>query len=59
MTDVIQRNAANILAISLQFFTRTAAVQNIKPATPLSGAVKATSPFITSNCSTATMPAPA
>jgi hypothetical protein len=59
MTDVIQRNAANMLAISLQFFMRAAAVQDIKPATPLSGAVKATSPFVPSNCSTATMLAPA
>jgi hypothetical protein len=59
MTDAIQRNAADMLAISLQFFTRTAAVQPIKPATPISGPAKETSPFMPSNCSTVTMLAPA
>jgi hypothetical protein len=58
MTDVIQRNAANMLAISLQFFTR-AAVQAIKPTTPITESVKETSPFMPSNCKTATMFAPA
>lgn len=58
MTDVIQRNAANMLAISLQFFTR-AAVQAIKPATPMSVPVNETSAFMQTNNSTATMQLPA
>jgi hypothetical protein len=59
MIDVIQRNAANMLAISLQFFTRAAAVQAIKPATPMSVPVNETSAFMQTNNSTATMQLPA
>jgi hypothetical protein len=59
MTDVIQRNAANILAISVQFFSRTADVQTFKPTTPLSALAKETLPFVLSNCNTALMLAPA
>jgi hypothetical protein len=59
MTDVIQRNAANILAISEQFFTRAAAMQTVKPATLLSAPAKETLPFMLSKCSTALMLVPA
>jgi hypothetical protein len=47
-----------MLAISLQFFAH-AAVQTIKPATPLSASAKETLPFIPNSSNTSTMLAPA
>jgi len=59
MNDAIQRNAANMLAVSLQFFTCPAAVKTIKPVTPLSTPTKEALPFMRSNCRTTNMLAPA
>jgi len=51
MTDVIQRNAVNILAISLQFFTRIGMAQAITPAKPISLPINETSAFMQTNVS--------
>jgi hypothetical protein len=55
MTDVIQHNAANMLAISLLFFSSAVSAQANKPAICISGPIKQTSPLTQSNCSTASM----
>jgi hypothetical protein len=59
MTDVIQRNAANILAISLLFFNSATSAQVNKLPIRISGPIKQTSPLTQSNCSTASMLLPA
>jgi hypothetical protein len=58
MNDAIQRNAANMLAVSLQFATCLAAGKTMKPATPLSTPIKEALPFMRSNCRTTNMLAP-
>jgi len=59
MTDVIQRNAANILAISLLFFTRTNSSRIIQLGAPAPSPNKEKSSPAQNHFDTATMLLPA